>query len=261
MQKFKISLCQVDTVWENAQATIDALEPAVRRFCAKKNPDLLVLPETYSVGFTMNPEVAEDPDGPSVRWLRKISSETGAAVIGSVPIKENGLRFNRCFFITPDGKQFKYDKRHLFNPSGEGGTYTPGKDMLTVEYKGWKIELNVCYDLRFPVWSRNAGNRYDLLVNIANWPTVRIGAAEILAKARAVENVAYMVFCNRVGDDAVCTYNGHSHILDFFGADVARRMRVDGTSFLYAELDHESLMQFREKFPAWKDGDSFDIKF
>lgn len=260
MQKLKIALCQVDTVWENAAATIAALEPAVRRFCSKETPDILVLPETYSVGFTMNPEVAEQPDGPSVQWLRNISAQTGAAVVGSVPVREGECRFNRCFFFTPDGKEYKYDKRHLFNPSGEGGTYTPGKELLTVDYKGWKIELNVCYDLRFPVWSRNYGNRYDLLINIANWPSVRIKAAEILSRARAVENVAYLVFCNRVGEDAVCSYNGHSQILDFFGSSIAKRRRVSGASFLYSEIDRESLLQFREKFPAWKDGDEFKVK-
>lgn len=260
MEKLKIALCQVDTVWENSPATIAELELPVKRFCKLMSPDILVFPETFSVGFTMNPEIAEAPDGYSVQWLHKTAAKYGIAVVGSVPVLENGLRYNRCYFITPDGKEYTYDKRHLFNPSGEGETYTPGGKRLTVEYRGWNIEFNVCYDLRFPVWSRNSDNRYDLMVNIANWPSVRIGAARILAKARAVENVSYFVFCNRVGDDAVCSYNGHSTILDFFGNRISKRKKVLGTSFLYADLDKESLLQFREKFPAWKDADDFEVK-
>ena len=259
MEKIKIALCQANTEWEDAQSTVNALEPAVLRFCRKMTPDILVFPETYSVGFTMNPAVAEPVDGLSVSWLRKMASLTGAATVGSVPVIENGKRYNRCCFFTPEGTGYFYDKRHLFNPSGEGATYTPGRKRCTVSYKGWNIELNVCYDLRFPVWSRNVGNRYDLMINIANWPSVRIGAADILARARAVENVSYFVFCNRVGEDAVCSYNGHSVILDYFGKRISEKKTVGGVSFLHATLDRESLAQFREKFPAWKDADSFEV--
>lgn len=259
MQKLDIALCQVDTVWENAPATVAAIEPAVKKFCKSVKPDILILPETFSIGFTMNPEAAEEPDGFSVQWLRRMAAECGAAFVGSVPVKENGRRYNRCYFVTPEGEQFTYDKRHLFNPSGEGQTYTPGGSICTVAYKGWNIELNVCYDLRFPVWSRNVGKRYDLFINIANWPSVRIGAAEILAKARAVENASYMVFCNRVGEDTVCSYNGHSQILDYFGNSIARRKTVLGTSFMYATIDRQPLSEFREKFQAWKDSDKFEI--
>lgn len=260
MENLKIALCQHSIVWEDAKATVGSLEPAVRKFCKSHRPDILIFPETYSVGFTMNPAVAEPADGFSVTWLRETARLTGAAVIASVPVLEGGSRYNRCFFITPEGDEYSYDKRHLFNPSGEGKTYTPGKSRTTVSYKGWNIELNVCYDLRFPVWSRNTGNRYDLLVNIANWPDVRIAAAEALIRARAVENCCYALFCNRVGEDATCRYNGKSAILNWFGQSVAAAGTVCGVKFLSAELDCEALAHYREKFPAWKDADSFEIQ-
>ncbi|MBQ0024478.1 MAG: nitrilase family protein [Bacteroidales bacterium] len=259
-RNLRIALCQADTVWEDAAATISALEPAVRKFCKKENPDILVFPETFSVGFTMNPSVSESVGGESFAWLHRMAVELGTATVGSVPTNEEGKRYNRCFFIRPDGSFFKYDKRHLFNPSGEGAVYTPGEEQCTVEYLGWRIELNVCYDLRFPVWSRNVGNRYDLLLNIANWPSVRIASADILLRARAVENVCYTAFCNRVGEDSTCSYNGHSVILDFFGNGISHRRTVNGTQFFCAELDISALRQFREKFPAWKDADKFDIE-
>lgn len=260
MENLKVALCQHSIVWEDAKATAAALEPAVIKFCKLHNPDILIFPETYSVGFTMNPEVAEPADGFSVSWLRKTATATGAAVIASVPVLEKGKRYNRCFFITPEGEEYHYDKRHVFNPSGEGRTYTAGKARTTVPYKGWNIELNVCYDLRFPVWTRNTGNRYDLLVNIANWPDVRIAAAEALIRARAIENCCYAIFCNRVGKDATCNYNGKSAILDFFGKSLSTSNTVCGTRFLSAELDAEALAHYREKFPAWKDADNFEIK-
>ncbi|MCR5709572.1 MAG: nitrilase family protein [Bacteroidales bacterium] len=260
----KVALCQHDIVWEDAAATIGRIDRPVRRFCERYRPDLLVFPETFNVGFTMNPDVAEENDGPSSAWLRGIAASCGTAVIASVPVKLHGpggeeCRVNRCRFIAPDGTEYIYDKHHLFTPSGEFPAYTPGNSRCTVPYKGWNIELNVCYDLRFPVWSRNEGCRYDLLVNIANWPASRIEAADILLRARAVENACYALFCNRVGEDALCGYDGHSMVLDFFGGDIARRRRAGGVRFYQAGLSLKKLRHYRERFPVSADADKYEI--
>ena len=260
MKDLKIAVCQSDIVWEDAAATIAAIEPSIAGFCKKNSPDLVVLPETFSVGFTMNPEVSEQPDGVSASWLRRMARETGAAFIASVPTyDEAGQRRNRCYFITPSGEEYTYDKRHLFNPSGEGKTYDPGTGFTTVNYLGWDIELNVCYDLRFPVWSRNAGCRYSLLVNIANWPDTRVEAAKTLIKARAIENNCYALFCNRIGSDPFCNYNGQSSIVNWFGETISSVENFEGIDFHSATLSAEDLTHYREKFQSWKDADSFDI--
>jgi len=264
VENLKIALCQHDIVWENARATVERLEKPVRRFCDRHHPDILVFPETFSVGFTMNPAVSEPVDGFSVTWLRRIARECGVAVIASIPTlvdrPDGEHRYNRCRFIAPDGSETVYDKRHLFTPSGESGSYEAGKRRSVVSYRGWHIELNVCYDLRFPVWSRNVGNAYDLLVNIANWPDSRIEAADMLLRARATENACYAVFCNRVGRDSFCRYNGKSLILDYIGYDIARRRRVGGVRFFEAELRMDRLRHYRERFPVSADSDVFEIK-
>ena len=260
MDNLKIALCQHDIVWEDARATLARLEAPVRRFCAKHHPDLLVFPEAFSVGFTMNPDVAEAPDGPSASWLRETARSCGAAVVASVPTRDGSHRYNRCWFITPEGEEWHYDKHHLFTPSGESLAYEPGMRRCTVPYKGWNIELNVCYDLRFPVWSRNVDCGYDLLLNIANWPAIRIEAADMLLHARAVENACYAAFCNRVGEDSFCAYDGKSMIVNFFGEDMGRRHRVGGIRFLSADLSLPKLQHYRERFPVTADADAFEMK-
>lgn len=260
MEILKIALCQHNIVWEDARATLSRLERPVRRFCAKRRPDLLVFPETFSVGFTMNPAQSEPVDGPSVTWLRQLAQACSVAVVASVPTLDDGHRYNRCYFIGPEGEEWHYDKRHLFSPSGENPAYEKGTRRCTVPYKGWNIELNVCYDLRFPVWSRNPECGYDLLLNIANWPSSRIEAADILIHARAVENACYAAFCNRTGKDALCDYNGHSAIVNFFGQDIARRHGCGGVRFYTAELSLPKLRHYRERFPVCSDADSFELK-
>ena len=264
-ETLNVALCQNDIVWEDADATIAAIDAPVRSFLEKNDVDLIVFPETYSVGFSMNPEVSEKPDGVSANWLRAISSEYKVAVIASVPTVDTGAegkecRFNRCWFICPDGTEYRYDKHHLFTPSGEGDAYTPGRERVCVNYCGWNIELNVCYDLRFPIWSRNVGNRYDLLVNIANWPVSRIRAASCLIKARAIENSAYALFCNRIGSDPLCEYDGRSTVVDYFGNRICRGVTVGGMRFYKATLNAAELCHFRERFAAWKDADAFNLK-
>ena len=259
MEILRTALCQHDTVWENAPATLERLDRPVRRFCAKYHPDLLVFPEAFAVGFTMNPAQSEPLDGYSVSWLRTIARACDTAVVASVPTLDGESRYNRCYFITPDGAEWHYDKRHLFSPSGEREAYTNGRSRCTVPYKGWNIELNVCYDLRFPVWSRNLDCGYDLLLNIANWPSSRIDAADMLLHARAVENACYAAFCNRIGKDTFCDYNGHSRIVNFFGQDIARRRRVAGVRFFTAELSLPKLQHYRSRFPVSEDADAFTV--
>ena len=266
MENLKIALCQHDIVWEDAPATVARLEEPVHRFCAREHPGLLVFPEAFSVGFTMNPAVVERPDGVSAAWLRRIAAECGTAVIASVPTRAAGPdgkqhSYNRCYFIAPDGTERHYDKRHLFTPSGESPAYESGTQRCTVPYRGWNIELNVCYDLRFPVWSRNVDCGYDLLVNIANWPASRIDAAQILLRARAVENAAYAVFCNRIGHDALCDYDGKSMILDYVGHSISRRCRAGGVRFYTADLPMAPLAHYRDRFPVNNDADFFEIRY
>jgi len=260
VNNLKVALFQTDIIWEDAAATVASIERGVYSYCNEHKPDLIVFPETFSVGFSMNPDISETCDGVSVSWLRKVSRELSAAVIASVPIIEGELRYNRCFFIAPDGLLHHYDKRHLFNYSGEGDTYVPGREKRVVCYKGWSIMLNVCYDLRFPVWSRNVGNGYDLLVNIANWPDTRIEAATSLIRSRAIENCSYALFCNRVGDDPMCHYNGMSTIIDYFGNTIAESEECCGIKVFSAELSRKDLDHYRNRFPAWKDADKFNIE-
>lgn len=261
----KIALCQCDIVWEDARATIARLEGPVSRFCRRYRPDLLVFPETYSVGFSLDPAVAERPDGLSTTWLRQIAAEYDTAVIASVPLRletaEGVRRVNRCWFFSPDGQEAFYDKRHLFTPSGENPAFVRGDRHCTVAYRGWRIELNVCYDLRFPVWSRNVGKRYDLLVNIANWPDSRIDGARMLLQARAVENAAYAAFCNRIGQDALCSYNGHSMILDYVGTPIAQTRVSGGIRFYTAALQMAPLLHYRDRFPVDADSDRFTLDY
>lgn len=263
-RNLKVLLCQNDIVWENAEATLSRLECAVNTVCSGSGkPDLLIFPEFFSVGFTMKPEVVEPCMGRSAVWLRDIAVKYRVAAIGSVPtvLTENGdqVRHNRCYFFAPDGSCSFYDKKHLFSISREGQTFEPGSERCTVNYKGWNIELNICYDLRFPAWSRNHGNRYDLLVNVASWPDDRISAADTLIRARAIENNAYAVFSNRVGKDILCNYNGCSKVVDYAGKVISRRRVVDGVEFFSAVLKMDNLLHYREKFPSWKDIDEFTI--
>ena len=224
--------------------------------------DLIVLPEMFPTGFSMDVEgLAEPMNFTSSKWMKQIASQTEAVVTGSVIIKERGQFYNRLLWVTPQGDVSFYDKRHLFRMVGEEGHYSMGKKNIIVELKGWKILPQVCYDLRFPVWSRNKADGeglYDLVFYVACWPASRIAAWDILLKARAVENLCYSIGVNRVGKDGRGTaHNGHSGAYDFKGNTMAFSDDVEET--LFVELNYESLQAYREKFPAWKDADSFMI--
>jgi omega-amidase len=265
MQDLNITLIQTDLHWQNPEANRSMLEEKI--WTIKDKTDVIVLPEMFSTGFTMNPApVAEVMNLHSFKWMKQMATQTGAIVTGSYIVKDKDHFYNRLIWMQPDGHFFQYDKRHLFRMAGEHEKYAPGKDRLIVEWKGWKICPMICYDLRFPVWSRNVvfGNTtskepaYDLLLYVANWPEVRIHAWDQLLAARAIENLSYVAAVNRVGKDGNdISHNGHSTILSFKGEKLA--FNEGENCILNVVLSKNELMNFREKFPAHIDNDQFDI--
>ena len=261
-----VTVCQCGVIWESPDRNMSRLDGFISGYLDRcregVRPDLIVLPEFFAVGFTSNTALAEEEDGPTLRWMRALAACSGAAVTGSVPAAVSGKVFNRMYFVCPDGRTGIYDKRHLFRMSGENEVFAPGDSHTVTEYLGWRIGLNVCYDLRFPVWSRRtAGNDYDLMLNVASWPSSRMEAASVLARARAVENQCWFVFCNRTGESPEGSYSGGSMIVDYKGHPVGDFCPDGGTGpdggFLSASLDIKELHRFREKFPAWMDADNF----
>ena len=252
----KTALIQSDLVWENIDLNLKNFEEKIHSVAL--DTDLIILPEMFSTGFTMNPEkVAESENGKAVSWLKKTAIKTQKALTGSLVIEENGNYFNRLFFVFPDGTYKTYNKRHLFSLVGEDKKYASGKEKLMVEYLGWKICLLVCYDLRFPVFSRNTED-YDLLVYVANWPQKRIDSWDILLKARAVENMVYTIGLNRIGtDENQNEYTGHSQIVDYLGKYILEPQTSEG--IFYAVLDKNPQNEIREKLGFLNDRDSFTI--
>jgi omega-amidase len=249
----RVELVECNLIWENVLANHAHLNAILAEYqCDEK--DLFVLPEMFSTGFTMNKHVAEISDNgeyPSVRWMRSQAARLNAAIIGSVAVMEQGLYFNRLFFVRPNGEVSFYNKRHLFSFAGEHEIYQAGSEQCLVEWKGWKILLNICYDLRFPVWTRNAivnsMVKYDLLIYVANWPSVRAEIWKTLLKARAIENVSYVIGVNRIGEDGNGhAYSGDSAIINFRGEVVEK-------------ISLEELAEFRAKFPALGDADDFNL--
>lgn len=252
----KISLIQTALTWEDAAANRAAFSEKINAI--DEVVDLIVLPEMFATGFTMNPSaVAETMEGESVRWMKQTAIAKGCAITGSLVIEEDGRYYNRLLFVLPDGEVKTYNKRHLFSFAGEDKHYTAGTDKLIVEYKGWKICPLVCYDLRFPVFARNTEG-YDLLLYVANWPQIRTFAWDALLKARAIENQAYTIGVNRVGQDANGhAYSGHSQVLDALGAYVLEPQETDGV--FTVELSKETLDETRAKFAFLNDRDSFTL--
>lgn len=247
-------MIQAPLVWENAQANRDYFSGKLKGLKA----DLVVLPEMFSTGFTMQPgRVAEPMSGDTVCWMQDMAMTHQTAVAGSMVIAENNRFFNRLLFIYPTGTIQYYDKRHLFTLAGEDQSYTSGAEKLIVDYRGWKICPLICYDLRFPVFSRNAEN-YDLLLYVANWPKVRTNAWDTLLRARAIENMSYVVGVNRVGEDANGhQYVGHSQIVDGLGNFLVEP--AENEAVFTAELDWAHLREIREKFAFLNDRDTFTV--
>jgi omega-amidase len=253
----KIALIQSSLSWENPAANRNHFEEKINALTEKV--DLIVLPEMFSTGFTINPEtVAETMEGETIRWLQSLAKAKKIAITGSLVIKENDSFYNRLVFVFPSGEIQFYDKRHLFTLAGEDKVYTSGNQKLIIEYLGWKICPLVCYDLRFPVFARNVED-YDLLIYVANWPKVRIQAWDILLKARSVENLCYTIGVNRVGFDGNNhEYNGHSQTVDFLGNYMLEPQETDAVFIV--ELNKEKLLETRSKLGFLNDKDSFELK-
>lgn len=253
----KISLIQTSLAWEDHEVNR-------QNFASKINSvpdgtDVIVLPEMFATGFTMAPErVAETMDGETVAWMKEMAAKRNCAITGSLVIKENDNYYNRLLFVTPDGSIKQYDKRHLFSLAGEDKAYTAGKEKLVVEYKGWKICLLICYDLRFPVFARNIEN-YDLLLYVANWPQPRIHAWDTLLKARAIENMCYVAGVNRIGqDNNGHNYPGYSQAVDSLGINILEPITNEG--IYNVTLNKEALQEVRDKFRFLNDKDSFILQ-
>ncbi len=258
-----ITVCSLDIAWEDKHKNFKKIESLLSQL--ESPGDLFILPEMFSTGFTMNTSLAEDAAGETLKWMISTSAKYNVAIIGSIPYTQNGRDFfNKAYFVKPDGTWQDYDKRHLFRMGEENNHYTRGEDKCIVEYKGVKFCINVCYDIRFPVWSRNIGNKYDVLINIANFPQVRIDAIEPLIRARAIENMSYAIFVNRDGVDPMCQYCPSSQMYNFKGGSIAQEIYLTDcygskTQMLSAEINLEALNDFRYKFPAWMDADTFNV--
>lgn len=253
----KIALIQSDLYWEGPSENRKNFESKINQIDSEVN--LIVLPEMFSTGFTMNAsEVAETMQGETVSWMQHIAKQRKCALAGSLIVVENNQFYNRMVFVFPSGEIQHYDKRHLFSLAGEDRTYTSGKEKVIVDYLGWKICLQVCYDLRFPVFVRNIEN-YDLILYVANWPKVRTNAWDILLKARAVENLSYVVGVNRIGLDAHnYEHIGHSQVVDYLGNYIVEPQEIEGVFMV--ELDKNAMLETRKKLDFLSDKDFFEIK-
>jgi omega-amidase len=253
----KIALIQIPLVWEDPKSNRANIEQKINTLEA--GIDLIVLPEMFTTGFTMQPErVAETMQGETIVWMQSLAKAKNFAITGSLVINEKGNYYNRLLFVFPSGEIQLYNKRHLFTLAGEDKSYTKGTQKLIIEYKGWKICPLICYDLRFPVFTRNA-EQYDVLLYVANWPTIRIQAWDTLIKARAVENMSYTIGVNRVGkDEKNYDYLGHSQVVDFLGNYTIAPQEKEGV--YYTQLDKEALLQTRSKLGFLNDQDIFDLK-
>lgn len=250
-----VLLLQTDTLWQDPQGNRERLSRLLDNAPAA---DLFVLPEMFTTGFVTSPAgVAEKDAVQTLEWMRSQAARLGAAIAGSVATEESGRYYNRFFFVKPDGSVTSYDKRHLFSYAGEHHEYTGGGKRVVVEYMGVRILLQICYDLRFPVFARNRGD-YDMILYVADWPEVRIGVWDTLLRARAIENLCYVAGVNRVGDEPVGHYVGHSALIDFKGNAVTEAPG-DRESMTLGVVDMEALGEFRTKFPALADADDFTI--
>jgi predicted amidohydrolase len=263
IQNLRIALFQTDLHWQDRDANLAMLEEKI--WSIQEPVDLMVLPEMFTTGFSMNArELAEPMNFTATKWMKQMAAQTGSVITGSVIIKEAGNFYNRLLWVDPEGEVAFYDKRHLFRMAREEAHYDMGTDNRVMNLKGWKILPQICYDLRFPVWSRNRTDEngsclYDLVFYVASWPASRISAWDILLKARAVENLSYSLGVNRTGEDGTgVKYNGHSAAYDFKGENIA--FSPDVEEILLVDLDYDKLHQFREKFPAWRDADQFDLR-
>lgn len=257
--KLRISILQFPLFWENPADNIDFFGHQIATLNEQNQmPDLIVLPEMWSTGFSMGLQtVAQEIGDKSLAFMIDMAVNFNIAIVGSSIFRQGNKTYNRLFFVFPDGHYESYDKRHTFSMAGESEVYNKGKNSLLVHYKGFKIYPLICYDLRFPVWSRNTVD-YDVLLYVANWPAPRIHAWDTLLQARAIENMAYCVGVNRVGTDPNGhEYPGHSGVYNAFGQQMCFSNK---SGVLHIALDLDSLKALRAKFPFLLDADNFEIQ-
>lgn len=254
----RVTAIQTDIVWNDVQRNLLAAEQLIH---SSATADLYVLPEMFSTGFITKPDATcETEQGIALAWMQRIAKETDAAITGSVAVRTpEGDYRNRMYFVKPDGTFLYYDKRHLFTYAGEHLSYTAGQEPVTVQWRGVSILLQVCYDLRFPCFSRNnSESPYDLVIYVASWPESRRVVWDILLRARAIENQCYVIGVNRIGDDPGCHYNGGTTIISPYG-QVEASAPDDTTTVITSLLDLERLRAFRQKFPVLNDADCLHL--
>jgi predicted amidohydrolase len=248
----KIGLVQIDTIWENTAENIKRLDILID---SGEACDLLILPETFTTGFSMSAAKLSDEGNRVIEWLEKKAKATGSVITGSIFIKDNDKIYNRLIWMDPSDKLQYYNKRHLFR-MGRENEFTPGNERKIFDLKGWRVNPLICYDLRFPVWSRNR-NDYDLLLYVANWPAKRNNVWNTLLKARAIENQAYVAGVNRIGIDGEgIEYHGESQVVDFKG-EILKMAENPVETIVYSEISISALQGFRHTFPVSGDADDF----
>lgn len=260
-----VTTIQTELAWENKAENLLHFSKKIAEITTKT--DIIILPEMFSTGFSMNAQkLAETMQGETISWMKAEASKQNAVIIASLIIEEKGNYFNRLVWMQPNGEHYHYDKRHLFSMAGENKSYTPGNNRLVVHYKGWRICPLICYDLRFPVWSRNisfdaakTNNEFDCLIYIANWPITRISHWDKLLEARAIENQCYVVGVNRIGQDGSnLTYSGNSAIINPKGEKISST-KPTTESIETILLNKEELEVYRNKFPLIDDADNFQL--
>jgi len=259
----RITIVQSKLYWEDKDKNLEMFNKSLSGL--KGKTDLIVLPEMFTTGFTMNTKaLAESTPGLTLEWMQQKAAESDATITGSMIAEESGNYFNRLLWVNPDGSWEKYDKRHLFTMVGEDQYFAAGTERLVVNFKGWKIMPLVCYDLRFPVWARNRKQKdgqaeFDVMIYVANWPEVRKQPWKKLLLARAIENQTFVVGVNRVGlDRNGIAYSGDSSLIDPYGEYIAE-CTVGEEHILTTTINYKSLSNFRKKFPVIDDGDGFEI--
>lgn len=256
----KLALCNIPIIWERLDLNLEYCE----KVCGTlqnldSGVELILFPEFFTYGFTVNSSLCEVENGETLNWMKMCSERLNAAIYASVPVKTESGLFNRGYFVKPDGKVINYDKRHLFTYGGEDKRFSPGQERVIVDYNGWRILLQICYDLRFPVWSRNINLDYDLVLNIASWPSSRSSVIRKLAAARAIENQSFYAFLNRSGYDPSSEYSGESFIYSWSGDIIEPVLQYSELNISLYDIKKDKLLLNRESFPAWEDADKFKI--
>ena len=257
MSNLRVSCIQGDLAWENIDQNLNMFAEKFKHIPGVT--DIIILPEMFTTGFSMNSlELAEPMDGKSFQWMKEQAEKLNKIIIGSIIIKEEKNYYNRCITMFPNGEFYTYDKGHLFRMEKEHEDFTKGEHKTIFKYKDWRINTMICYDLRFPVWSRNKGD-YDLLIYIASWPESRREVWNTLLKARAIENQAYVIGVNRIGKDGEgISYSGDTVIIDPKGR-IIKKAEDYREEIISADLSLNELNQFREKFPVFLDADDFKL--